>query len=101
MEWKHSIQKEPGKNKKVKRRCTKIINYITCLHFIIHKTNGRHSRHSRANYIIKRALGVINFNARLEPENLSSAAGAEGLVPDGVTQYDEPDQTPTASKVIP
>ena len=27
------------KNKKVKRRCTKIINHITCLYFIIHKTN--------------------------------------------------------------
>jgi hypothetical protein len=25
------------------------------------------------------------MQARLEPQNLSSAAGAEGLVPDGVT----------------
>ena len=28
---------------------------------------------------------MVNFNARLEPVNLSSAADAQGLVPDGVT----------------
>ena len=49
------------------------------------RSAGRHSRHNRVNYIIKRALGVVNFNARLEPVNLSSADGAQGLVPDGVT----------------
>ena len=49
------------------------------------RSAGRHPRHNRVNYIIKRALGVVNFNARLEPGNLSSAADAKGLVPDGVT----------------
>ena len=47
---------------------------------------GRHPRHNRINYIIKRALGVVGFNSRIEPKNLSTAEDAQGLVPDGVTQ---------------
>ena len=48
---------------------------------------GRHPRHNRINHIIKRALGSADLNARTEPytANLSSAEGAIGLVPDGVT----------------
>ena len=49
------------------------------------RSAGRHSRHSRINYIIKRSLGAADYNARLEPENLCNAEGATGLVPDGVT----------------
>jgi hypothetical protein len=43
--------------------------------------------HNRINHIIKRALGSADLNARTEPytANLSSAEGAIGLVPDGVT----------------
>ena len=40
----------------------------------------------KTNVNIKRALGVVGFNSRLELENLSTAEDAEGLVPDGVTQ---------------
>ena len=46
---------------------------------------GRHPRHNRVNYLIKRALGNAGFNSNLEPENLSNAVSAQGLVPDGVT----------------
>ena len=46
---------------------------------------GRQSRHNRVNYLIKRALGNAGFNSSLEPENLSNAVSAQGLVPDGVT----------------
>ena len=46
---------------------------------------GRHPRHNRVNYLIKRALGNAGFNSNLEPENLSNSVSAQGLVPDGVT----------------
>ena len=46
---------------------------------------GCQSRHNRVNYLIKRALGNAGFNSSLEPENLSNAVSAQGLVPDGVT----------------
>ena len=46
---------------------------------------GRHPRHNRVNYLIKRALGNAGFNSNLEPVNLSNAESAQGLKPDGVT----------------
>ena len=66
-------------------RCGKEVDPTGTHGLSCERSAGRHPRHNRVNYIIKRALGVVNFNARLEPENLSSAADAQGLVPDGVT----------------
>ena len=48
------------------------------------KQVGRFSRHSEANFLIKRALAQINFPSMLEPSNL---IGVEGLIPDGITHF--------------
>ena len=48
------------------------------------KQIGRHSRHSEANFLIKRALAQINIPSMLEPSNL---LGVEGLTPDGITHF--------------
>ena len=45
---------------------------------------GRFPRHTEANFLIKRALGQINFPSALEPSNL---VGVENLIPDGVTVF--------------
>ena len=67
-------------------RCGKDVDQTGTHGLSCNRQVGRHPRHNRINYIIKRALGVVGFNSRIEPENLSTAEDAQGLVPDGVTQ---------------
>ena len=45
---------------------------------------GRHPRHIRFNYIMKRVLGNADLNARTEPYTANLSSADEAIVSDGV-----------------
>ena len=66
-------------------RCGKEVDSTGTHGLSCERSAGRHSRHNRINYLVKRSLGAADINSRLEPVGLSLAEGALGLVPDGVS----------------